>query len=268
MSRCPEMFIGSVAIETVFLIRGRRCGGGNRRKSTYWYSTRGFSPALPVAASQPLSECPLHPRQAPSQGSAISSPVPDPPHPDDRDLLERLADHPGGIAALVALALLEATVFPGPTEAMLIALTLGRRERVTLYAVVAVAASLVGGIIGYHLGARMFDDVARPLLESYGLLVHTESVARVYRDNYVLALLTSGYTPVPYMLYTMLGGASELPLGPFAIASAAGRALKYVPIALLAYLLGPAVHRVLRRLGWWVLALLGVGVVVVLMVRC
>jgi membrane protein YqaA with SNARE-associated domain len=210
----------------------------------------------------------LHPQPAPPQGASINSPVPEPRHPDDRDLLERLADHPGGIAALVALAVLEATVFPGPTEAMLIALTLGRRERVALYAGVAVAASLAGGLIGYHLGARMFDDVARPLLDSWGLLVHTDAVARVYRDNYVLALLTSGYTPVPYMLYTMLGGASELPLGPFALASAAGRALKYVPIALLAYLLGPAVHRALRRLGWWVLALLGVGVAVLLLVRC
>lgn len=39
------------------------------------------------------------------------------------------ADRPVGIAILVVLALLEATVFPGPTEAMLVALTLARRRR-------------------------------------------------------------------------------------------------------------------------------------------
>ena len=76
-----------------------------------------------------------------------------------------------------------------------------------------------------------------------------ETVARVYRENMTLALVTSGYTPIPYMLYTTMAGAADLPLGPFVAGSLAGRALKYVPIALLAYFLGPAVHRLLRRYG-------------------
>jgi membrane protein YqaA with SNARE-associated domain len=200
------------------------------------------------------------------QSSPVESPSDSPE--TTKDILERLADHPLGTPVLVVLALLEATIFPGPTEAMLIALTLGRRERVIWFAAVAVLSSLVGGVIGYHLGARMFDDVARPLLDSYGLLDHVDTVTSVYRDNYILALITSGYTPIPYMLYTMLGGASELPLLQFAAASTVGRALKYVPIALLAYVLGPAVHRALRRLGWWVLAALAVVLTVVVLVSC
>lgn len=146
-------------------------------------------------------------------------------------------------------------MFPGPTEAMLVALTLGCRRKVWFFAGIASAASVVGGFLGYQLGAALFGEVARPLLASYGLTGSIDAVARLYRDNMMLALVTSGYTPVPYMLYTTMAGASNLPLVPFLTGSLVGRALKYLPIAALAYVFGPAVHRVLRRFGWVALLL-------------
>ena len=163
--------------------------------------------------------------------------------------LTALADHPAGVLLLVVLALLEATVFPGPTEAMLIALTLGRRERVLWFAAVATVASVVGGVIGYYLGATLFADLVQPLLTSYGLTRYTDAVARVYAGDPLLALGTSGYTPIPYMLYTAMAGAAGLSLPEFVLGSFIGRALKYAPIAALAYLLGPRVHWALRRYG-------------------
>lgn len=170
-----------------------------------------------------------------------------------------LADRPAGAAMLVILALLEATIFPGPTEAMLIALTLGRRERAVWFAALATIASVAGGIGGYYLGATVFSDVVRPLLDSYGLTRHLDAVAQVYSANVLLALSTSGYTPIPYMLYTSMAGASHLPLSTFVVGSLIGRALKYVPIVLVAYFLGPRAHRFLRRYG-------AVGLVVVVAV--
>lgn len=160
------------------------------------------------------------------------------------------ADRPAGAAVLVVLALLEATVFPGPTEAMLVALTLARPRRAWAFAALATGASVAGGLIGYQLGAVFFESVTRPLLASYGLLDQATAVARVYRENALLALATSGYTPIPYLLYTTMAGASGQPVLPFVLGSLLGRALKYVPIAALAYVFGPAVHRVLRRYGW------------------
>lgn len=171
-----------------------------------------------------------------------------------------LANRPLGAWILVALALAEATVFPGPTEAMLIALTLGRPSRVAWFAALATIASLAGGIGGYYLGATAFDNVVRPLLDTYGLTTHMDTLTRVYADNMLLALATSGYTPVPYMLYTSMAGAAQLPMETFLLGSLVGRALKYVPIAAVAYFAGPAVHGLLRRYG--LLAAVAVAVVV------
>jgi len=175
------------------------------------------------------------------------------------DRLTALADRPLGLGILVALALLEATIFPGPTEAMLVALTLGRRERVVWFAGVATCASVVGGVAGYYLGSSVFVDFIQPLLESYGLMRYVDTVSRVYADNAMLALSTSGYTPIPYMLYTSLAGATSQSLATFVLGSFIGRALKYLPIAALAYLLGPRVHWVLRRYGPRVALVIAMG---------
>ncbi|MBA3890510.1 MAG: hypothetical protein H0X64_08260 [Gemmatimonadaceae bacterium] len=119
----------------------------------------------------------------------------------------------------------------------------------------------MGGVIGYQLGATRFGEFVQPLFASYGFVGHMETVGRVYRDNMMLALVTSGDTPIPYMLYTMMAGASSLPVPPFIVGSLLGRALKYVPIAALAYLFGPAVHRILRRYGGAVVLVVVVALV-------
>lgn len=174
---------------------------------------------------------------------------------------------PAGPAVLVVLALLEATIFPAPTEAMLVALILVRREHAWWLAGAATAASVVGGLVGYHLGAFLFAEVAQPILTNAGLAARMEWVARLYRENAMLALVTSGYTPVPYMLYTMTAGVSEISLTTFVTGSFLGRGLKYLPIAMLAYLFGPAVNRILRRYGWAVAVALLILAVIFIALR-
>lgn len=175
--------------------------------------------------------------------------------------LVRLAAGRWGAVLLILFALLEATLFPAPTEAMLIALVLANPRRVWLLAAVAAGASVAGGLIGYWLGAAFFATLVEPLLDLYGFLSRLGFVQRVYLENYMLALLTSGYTPIPYMLYTAMAGAAALPLPGFIAGSLIGRALKYLPIALLARILGPSVRQMLGRYGWIpVAAVLGAGV--------
>lgn len=172
-----------------------------------------------------------------------------PGRPSWRAGVVALVEGPFGLALLIVFALLEATVFPGPTEAMLIGLVLARPERAGIYTVAAVAASVAGGVVGYHLGGALYEGFVRPLFASYGYLAYVDRVSTLYRDNALAALATSGYTPVPYMLYTAMAGAAELPLDTFVGGSLVGRTLKYAPLAVIAYVLGPRVHTLLRRYG-------------------
>ena len=166
---------------------------------------------------------------------------------------------------LVVLTLLEATVFPAPTEALLLTLCISRPKRSWAFGLLAAVGSVAGGIVGYHLGASLYDEIARPLIAALGLAHYVPFVSTAYRENLWLALGSSGYTPVPYMLYTMMAGAFGFPLDSFAAASFIGRALKYIPIAVLAVLFGPGVRRILKRYAGWAglgITLLVVGAVV------
>ena len=168
-----------------------------------------------------------------------------------RWLLE-YAERPGGVFGLVGLALLEATVFPAPTEAMLLALAIARPRRAWWLGGIAAVASAAGGVIGYELGSAVFQEVARPLLASQGLLGQLEALRSLFRDNAMLALVSSGYTPIPYLLYTMAAGAFDVPLPTFVVGSLIGRGFKYAPLAALAYFFGPAARRLVERYAGWV----------------
>ena len=152
------------------------------------------------------------------------------------------ADRPSGPAVLALLAAVEAAVFPAPTEAMLLALALGRPRRSWWFGLLAVIASVSGALAGYAIGSGLFE------------LRQLEAMAAVYRDNAFVALATSGYTPVPWMLYTLTGGAFDIPLAEFVAGAATGRALKYLPLVALAYCLGPRIRPVLDRYAPWVVA--------------
>lgn len=168
---------------------------------------------------------------------------------------ERWAAHPAGAALLAAFAFLEASVFPAPTEPLLVALGLGNPKRAWRVAALATAASLAGALAGYLLGSFLFDDVGRPLLARFGAADAFERVGALYRGGLFPVLATSGFTPVPYFAYTMAAGAYGMPLLPFLAGALAGRALKYAVYGGAARLLGPALHRLLPDRRAWLAAI-------------
>lgn len=159
----------------------------------------------------------------------------------------RLAAHPAAPALLFAFAVLEGCLFPAPTEALYAALALARPRRSWALAGVAAAGSVVGGLIAWTMGTWLYDRVGARVLASYGLLDRVAAVSAAYRDNAALALVTSGYTPVPYVLYGIVAGASGIGLGTFAVFSAVGRGLKYAILAGIARAAGPTLRRWMAR---------------------
>ena len=166
---------------------------------------------------------------------------------DESTRWARWARHPAGPTLLFACAVVEGCLFPAPTEALYAALALSRPRRAWALAGVAAAGSVVGGVIGWTFGAALFERVGRPVLGSWGLLERVDAVAALYRDNAALALVTSGYTPVPYLLYGIVAGSAAIPLGTFLLFCAIGRGLKYAVLGLLASVAGPPIRAWLIR---------------------
>jgi membrane protein YqaA with SNARE-associated domain len=170
----------------------------------------------------------------------------------------RWADHPAGPGLLCLFAVLEACVVPAPTEALFVALALVRPARSWWLAALATGASGAGSLLGYGIGFALWDPVGRPVLEWLELTAGFDAVGRLYQDNLFLALVTSGYTPIPYLLYTIAAGAFAVPLLPFVAGALVGRGIKYLVIGALTFYLGPTVRKVLDRHFRWIAVILAV----------
>ena len=154
--------------------------------------------------------------------------------------------------------MVEGCLFPAPTEALYAALALAHPRRAWALAAVAAAGSVTGGVIAWTFGAWMYDRVGERVLASYGLLDRVQAVSAAYRENAALALVTSGYTPVPYVLYGIVAGASGIGLGTFVLFSAVGRGLKYALLAAVARAAGPTLRRWMDRSVFAVIAVVAV----------
>jgi membrane protein DedA with SNARE-associated domain len=88
------------------------------------------------------------------------------------------AETPYGPLALFVLALAESSFFPVPPDPLLIALCLGAATRSFRFAAIATAASVIGGVIGYGIGAGAWH-LAQDWFFAYVPGVGPESFARV-----------------------------------------------------------------------------------------
>ncbi|MEZ5911969.1 MAG: YqaA family protein [Paracoccaceae bacterium] len=178
-----------------------------------------------------------------------------------------LAQSRHALWALAAVAFVESSVFPIPPDILMIPMIIATPRRAWLIAFVALVASVLGGLLGYVIGAYLFDSVGQPVLEFYGKTAHFETFRQTYNDWGAWAVLIAGITPFPYKVITILSGATGLSLPVFIVASIAARGFRFFLVAALLWKYGAPIRDFIeRRLGLMftiALALLLGGFVVV-----
>ena len=65
---------------------------------------------------------------------------------------------------------------------------------------------MVGGILGYAIGALLYDSVGHWLIDLYGLGGKVEAFRASYAEWGALIILLKGLTPIPYKLVTITSG--------------------------------------------------------------
>ena len=93
-----------------------------------------------------------------------------------RAMLKRIYDwcidaahKPYALWILGAVSFAESSFFPVPPDVMLIPMSLARPQRAWLYAGVCTATSVLGGLLGYAIGALLYDSVGHWLISLYNL---------------------------------------------------------------------------------------------------
>ncbi len=162
----------------------------------------------------------------------------------------RLAEHPHALWALAFIAFIESSVFPIPPDVLMIPMILARPSRAWLIATVALVASVLGGLLGYAIGAFFYESIGQPILESMGKAHAMEEFNTRFNDFGFWAVLGAGVTPFPYKVITIMSGWTGMPLGTFIATSILARALRFFVVAGLLWGFGEPIRAFIeKRLG-------------------
>ncbi|MBE1284631.1 MAG: DedA family protein [Rhodobacteraceae bacterium] len=161
-----------------------------------------------------------------------------------------LADHPKALWWLAFIAFIESSVFPIPPDVLMIPMILARPSRAWLIALVALVASVAGGILGYAIGAFFYDSIGQPILEALGKGDAVAEFNTRFNDFGFWAVLGAGITPFPYKVITIMSGWTGMPLGTFIATSILARALRFFIVAGLLWGFGEPIRKFIEeRLG-------------------
>lgn len=142
-----------------------------------------------------------------------------------------LADHPRAMWALALVAFVESSVFPIPPDVLMIPMILARPSRAWAIAGVALVASVLGGLLGYAIGAFAYEGIGQPILAAMGKADAMEQFNARFNDFGFWAVLAAGVTPFPYKVITIMSGWTGMPILTFVATSILARALRFFVLA-------------------------------------
>ncbi len=152
--------------------------------------------------------------------------------------------------ALAIVAFVESSVFPIPPHLLLIPMVIAAPRRAWVIAGVCTVASVLGGILGYYIGAALFTQIGLPVLEFYGKAAAFDTFAAKFNEVGAWAVLFAGLTPFPYKVITITSGATGLHFGTFMLASVIARGTIFFVIAGLLRVFGEPIRGFIeKRLG-------------------
>ncbi|MET0531183.1 MAG: YqaA family protein [Microvirga sp.] len=158
-----------------------------------------------------------------------------------------LAAKPSAPYALAAVSFAESSFFPVPPDVMLVPMMLARPDKAWFYAGICTVASVIGGLLGYAIGALLYDSLGTWLFQLYGLTDGAETFRRSYAEYGHWIILLKGLTPIPYKLVTITSGFAGYSLFWFVILSIITRGLRFFLVALLMSRYGSAIKGIIDR---------------------
>ena len=154
-----------------------------------------------------------------------------------RDQYDRVLKVAGTVMAerlMWLFAVLESIIIPVPVDPLLVATVLARPEKFIRLTIGCTAASVIGGGIGWGLGAVMGVGIEEMLALLPHAIAAPEKFAAV-QDGFVefgLVLVFIGaFTPLPYKVIAVSAGIAGFALLPFLVISFVGRGLRFAIIA-------------------------------------
>jgi membrane protein YqaA with SNARE-associated domain len=178
------------------------------------------------------------------------------------------SDKPYAWWIMGAISFAESSFLPIPPDVMLIPMALAHPKRAYALAAWCTATSVAGGVVGYAIGALLYDSVGAWLIHLYGYGDKVASFRAAYAQWGAWIIVLKGLTPIPYKIVTITSGFAGYNFWLFILFSFVARGIRFFALAFLLHRYGEqARHIIEKRLGLWVLlvtAVIVIGVVAAL----
>ena len=150
-------------------------------------------------------------------------------------------------AILFVVSFAESSFFPVPPDVMLIPMMLADRRRAFLLAAWCTLASVLGGMLGYAIGALLYDSIGKWVIGAYGYGGQLDTFRTFYAEYGAWLILVKGLLPIPYKLVTILSGFAGYNFAMFVMLSAITRGLRFGLWAVVLHFFGEPVRTFIER---------------------
>ena len=159
------------------------------------------------------------------------------------------AQTPHAKTALVLIAFAESSFFPIPPDVLLIAMGVSAPHGAIGYAGLCLVGSVLGGMAGYAIGLGLWSIVSEwffAYIPGFTPEVF-QKVSTLYSDNAFWAVFAAGFSPIPYKVFTIAAGATQISFMTFVVASILSRGLRFFLIGGALKVFGPSVRQILEK---------------------
>ena len=170
--------------------------------------------------------------------------------------LEREADKAYVLYFLAGISFLESIIFPVPIDIFTFSLASVQPKKWIRFGSVATIFSVLGSVFGYFLGYYLFQSFGERLIHFYHYETQFQHIITLFYRNTFIVMFTSAFTPIPFKVFTIAGGAAKVSFIPFISASLLGRGLRFFIEVYLAQKFGKKVAmHIMKRINIYSLIL-------------
>jgi membrane protein YqaA with SNARE-associated domain len=149
--------------------------------------------------------------------------------------------------ALAAVSFAESSFFPIPPDVLLIPMVLAQRSQAFTLALWCTLSSVLGGMLGYAIGAVLYDTLGAWLINLYGYGGQIDAFRAAYTEWGAWIILIKGLTPIPYKLVTIASGFAGYDFLLFVLLSFITRGARFFIEAGLLYYYGEPIRGFIER---------------------
>lgn len=159
----------------------------------------------------------------------------------------RFAEGRHAVPAMGAISFAESSFFPIPPDVVLIPIVLANRDKALKIAAWCTLTSVLGGMLGYAIGAFLYESLGQWLISLYGYSDRLEEFRALYREYGAWIILIKGLTPIPYKLVTIASGLAGYDFLWFVVLSLITRGARFFLIAGLLKIYGEPIRAFIEK---------------------